>query len=138
MNHEIETEIIKKYVVKNKQDRIIWELGSPKKRSEVMWRFHHNLDIFKPECLYPVEYMDPRGMKEYLYKLSGAREVYYMGDLFIGELSLKDAADRAFGDVCIIYCGNGIAYYQGEECMAAPPRYMLIANERLRKNGIKV
>lgn len=138
MNHEIETEIIKNYVVKNKQDRIIWELGSPKKRDEVMWRFHHNLDIFKQECLYPVGYMDPKGMEEYLYKLSGAREVYYMGDLFIGELSLKDAVDRAFGDVCIIYCGNGIAYYQGEEDIAAPPRYMLVANERVRKNGIKI
>lgn len=87
MNHEVETEIIKNYVVKNKQDRIIWELGSLQKRDEVMWRFHHNLDIFKKECLYPVEYMNPEEM---------------------------------------------------EECMAAPPRYMLIANERLRKNGIKI
>lgn len=84
---------------------------------------------FKQDCLYLVEYMDPRGMEEYLYKLSGTREVYYMGDLFIGKLSLKDAVDRADGDVCIIYCGNGIAYYQGEEDMAAPPRYLRITSK---------
>ena len=32
MNKKIEIEIIKKFVVKNKQERIIWELSSEKRR----------------------------------------------------------------------------------------------------------
>lgn len=29
-------------------------------------------------------------------------------------------------DVCIIYCGNGVAYYQEEPDMGAPPRHILL------------
>lgn len=41
MNKKIEIEIIKKFVVKNKQERIIWELSSEKRRQNVIWHFDH-------------------------------------------------------------------------------------------------
>lgn len=55
-------------------------------------------------------------MKNYLHKLSGAENVYFIGEDYIGEMLLEQAAERANeGEICIIYCGNGIGYYQGEQ-----------------------
>lgn len=41
MNKETEVEIIKKFIVKNKQERIIWKLQNAKKRKKVFWHFDH-------------------------------------------------------------------------------------------------
>ena len=48
-------------------------------------------------------------MKNYLHKLSGAENVYFIGEDYIGKMLLEQAAERANeGEICIIYCGNGI------------------------------
>lgn len=125
----VEQEIIKKYVDKNKQERILWELDNPKKRGNVFWKFAGS-DIFKKDCLQPVEYMSSDEMERHLFKLSGVRDIYFIGEDYIGELSLKEAVKRAgTGEICIIYCGNGIGYYQGEQDSGKPPRFMLIQKE---------
>lgn len=125
MNREIEEEIIKKYVKKNKQERILWEINNPKKRKGIIWHFDRP-DIFKGDCLQPVEYMDRKIMKDFLIKNSNLGKVYFIGESFIGYLSSEEAAERAnTGEICIIYCGNGIGYYQGEQEKGKPPRFLL-------------
>lgn len=53
--------------------------------------------------------------------------MYFIGEDYIGDLSLKEAVERASeGEICIIYCGEGIGYYQGEQEKGAPPRFMLL------------
>lgn len=127
--NNIEEEIIKKYVIKNKQERILWELSNPKKREEVFWRFAGQ-GIFKESCLQPVEYMYSSDMENFLFQLSGTKIVYFIGEDYIGELSLKDATRKAnTGEICIIYCGNGIGYYQGELNYGGPPRFLLLQKE---------
>lgn len=132
MNIYIEQEIIKNYVRKNKQERIIWELNNVKKRGDVVWRRFNGPNNFIKECLHPINYMSNICLEEYLLKLTGVSTVYYMGEDYIGEdyigtLSLKEATNRAHdGLICIIYCGNGIGYYQGEQGIGKPPRFMLI------------
>ena len=55
-------------------------------------------------------------MQTYLYNLSKKSNVYFIGEDYIGDLSLKEAVERASeGEICIIYCGEGIGYYQGEQ-----------------------
>lgn len=129
MRNVIEEEIVKKYIKKNKQDRILWELDNPKKRGNVIWRMNRS-DIFKESCLQPVGYMTKEIMKKYFYELSGVRKVYFIGEDFIGHLSIEQAVERAnTGEVCIIYCGKGIGYYQGEQEIGKPPRFLLIQKE---------
>ncbi len=49
-----------------------------------------------------------------------------LGESYIGELSLKQAVEKAlFGEICIIYCGNGVGYYQGEQDIGSSPRFLL-------------
>ena len=69
-------------------------------------------------------------MKNYLHKLSGAENVYFIGEDYIGKMLLEQAAERANeGEICIIYCVNGIGYYQGEQEKGAPPRFMLLVEK---------
>lgn len=131
MNINVEKEIVKKFVKKNKQERIIWELSNVKKRDEVVWRRFNEPDIFIKECLHPANYMWSTRLEQYLFELTGVSTVYYMGEDYIGSLSLKEATDRAYGLTCIIYCGKGIGYYQGEQGIRKPPRFMLIEKKRI-------
>ena len=128
--HPMEEEIVKNYVVKNRQERILWELSSPRKRSGIMWRHFPGVRLFKAECLQATDYMPPSVMEKRLLELAGAKSVYYIGTNYIGELSLKEAVDMAYmDDVCIIYCGNGIGYYQGEQEYGSPPRFLLLKQQ---------
>lgn len=130
MINSIELEIIKKYVTKSKQERIIWELDNPKKRENIVLTRFANPSIFNKKCLHQVEYMSPAIMKNYLFRLGKSKEVYFVGEKHIGELSLEQASRRAnTGEICIIYCGNGVGYYQGEQEYGKPPRFLLLSKE---------
>lgn len=82
MSRAIEEEIIKQYIKKNKQERMLWELNNPQKREEVIWRFSKP-GIFIEKCLTPIGYMDKIHMIEYLFKLSGVSNVYYIGEDYL-------------------------------------------------------
>ena len=126
MELEIEYQIIKQFVVNRKQERIIWELSSKTKREKVFWHFS-DVNLLKKECLQSIEYMSPSELKTYLLQLNEARTVYYMGESYIGVLSLDNAIQLVFeGETCLLYMGDGIAYYQGEEILGKRPRYLLL------------
>lgn len=125
--NDIEIEIIKKFVNTSKQERIIWELSNPKKRKDVVFMRFPGPHIFKENCLQPVAYMSEVEMEKQLFQLGHVQDVYYIGESYIGKMALKDAARRANdGEVCIIYCGNGIGYYQGEQEYGSPQRFLLM------------
>lgn len=128
-NKNIEEEFVKKFVVKCKQERILWELNNSKKRPRIIWNFMH-WNIFKNNCLTPTKYMPKDIMEKKLFDLGKTNDIYFIGEDYIGNISLKQAVDRAnMGEICIIYCGNGIGYYQGEQEFGAPPRFLLLAQK---------
>ena len=126
-NYKIEEEIIQKFIVKEKRDRLIWELSNSKKRNTVFWHFA-GPKYFKQECLQSVAYMSENTMMSYLLKFRETKNVYFIGENYIGILPLEEAVNKAqTGEICIIYCGKGIGYYQGEEEGGKPPRFLLLA-----------
>lgn len=127
---DIEVEVIKKYVVKSKQERILWELSNPEKRKDIIFKRFPGPNLFKSHCLQEVGYMSEIEMEKKLFQLSKTTEVYYIGERYIGSMSLKDAVRRTCaGEICIIYCGQGIGYYQGEQDYGSPPRFLLIQKD---------
>ena len=81
----------------------------------MFWHFDHP-DIFKKEILYPSTYKDAEHLEKVLYEMSGTRECYVIGECYIGTMQLRQACEEAWqGGICIIYCGNGIGYYQGRK-----------------------
>lgn len=125
MISSVEEEIIRNYVKENKQERLLWELNSSKKRKAVIWKFAGS-ELFKSNCLKPTSYMSANQMEKYFSSMVTTKDVYFIGEDYIGVLTLQQAAQRAQdGEICIIYCGSGIGYYQGEQCAGKPPRFLL-------------
>ena len=53
MINEIEKGFVKQYIIKKRQERLIYELGSSKKRINAMSRFcHSSLELIKPNMIY--------------------------------------------------------------------------------------
>ena len=74
----------------------------------------------------PVEYLTSEKLSYYLAEKSKKKEVYFIGEDYIGPLSIKDAVERTeMGEWCMIYCGNGYGYFQGEGGCIKPARYLL-------------
>lgn len=122
---KLEEEIIRNYVKDSKQERLLWELNSPKKRGKVIWKFAGS-ELFKSNCLKPTQYMSAKQIEMHFSTAVASNNVYFMGEDYIGQMTLKEAAQRAQeGGICIIYCGNGTGYYQGEQCSGKPPRFLL-------------
>ena len=122
---KVEEEIIKQFVVKNKQERILWELRNLKKREQVFWRFA-GPNILSRECLKKMEYRSIEELELFLRNYILTNKVYYIGGVYIGEIILEEALKNIYeGDIAIIYCGNGVGYYQGEEENGDRPRYLL-------------
>ena len=119
-------EFIKKFVISNKQERLIWELGNPKKRKDIFWRFAGS-NIFKDGCLREADCMTVDELEAKLYQLGKNKVVYFIGESCVEEITLREATEKAdCGEICVIYCGNGKGYYQGEPEYVKTPRYFLI------------
>ena len=125
--NKIEEEIIRKFIAKERQSRFLWEFRSQRKRSSVFWHFAGS-NVFKSECLHPVAYMTSDKMRKWLLQHSGSKDVYFIGESYIGALSLDEAVTKAqYGEICIIYCGKGTGYYQGEPENGKTPRFLLLS-----------
>lgn len=126
MPNKIEQEIVQTYIVKNKRKRILWELDNPKKREYILFNRFLGIDNWKKGCLQPVEYLTSEKLSYYLAEKSKKKEVYFIGEDYIGLLPIKDAVERTRkGEWCMIYCGNGYGYFQGEGGCIKPARYLL-------------
>ncbi len=129
----VEQEIISLLFPKNKRQRIRYELSKtdlndPNSFDDFHWKHLHHSEHFNLKNLQ-VEETYPS--KKELRKLAGNESVYYMGLNYYGWISVEDAWEKAFeGDICLIYLGDGVAWYQGEQFSAnsvgaAPERYLL-------------
>ena len=126
MPNKIEQEIVQTYIAKNKRKRILWELDNPKKREYILFNRFLGIDNWKKGCLQPVEYLTSEKLSYYLAEKSKKKEVYFIGEDYIGLLPIKDAVERTRkGEWCMIYCGNGYGYFQGEGGCIKPARYLL-------------
>lgn len=134
MNKEIEETIVKAFFNKNKQQRVLFELFSPRKRGDALWRLNHNYSvILRKEFMIPI----PKSNLERqeigrLLTEQGATDICYVmsiNEAIDGkEMDLKTAIDRVFGYglSSIISCINGkLAYFQAEQELGAPPRFLL-------------
>ena len=124
---KVEKEIVTSFFLKNKQERLLWELGNPKKREKFFWNLA-GTGFLKQECLNPMTWRSAEELERVLFGMGKTKSVYYMGGLFFGETSLHQAVQYAAQeDLCIIYCGNGSGYYQGEPNAKAEHRKLLTA-----------
>ncbi|OIK14255.1 hypothetical protein BIV60_12170 [Bacillus sp. MUM 116] len=137
MNKELEKIIVKSFFNKRIQQRVLFELFSPKKRRDALSRLNHDyLFTLREEYMIriPNSNLDRQEIERLLIK-HGAGDICYvmsLNDSIDGkEMDLKTAIDRVFGYglSSIISCIDGkLAYFQAEQECGAPPRFILKKN----------
>ena len=113
-------------IMPNKIEQEIVQTYNPKKREYILFNRFLRIDNWKKGCLQPVEYLTSEKLSYYLAEKSKKKEVYFIGEDYIGPLYTKAAVARTeMGEWCMIYCGNGYGYFQGEGEFIKPARYLL-------------
>lgn len=132
MNSRIEEEIVRCFIQKNRQDRIIWELQSKRKRDSVMWKLC-DTHLFKQEVLYPQRYLSPEDLAKKLEDLGAQKTIYMIAFDEMYELedcSVLEGIERQWDNPYLLYYGNGLGYFEGMQEDGAPERCILISVER--------
>lgn len=137
MNSKIEEEIVRCFIQKNRQDRIIWELQSKRKRDSVMWKLC-DTHLFKREVLYPQRYLSPENLTEKLEALGAQKTIYMIAfdEMYELDCSVLEGIERQTSNPYLLYYGSGLGYFEGMQEDGAPERCILISVEdqaRLKK-----
>lgn len=128
---KIQEEIIRTFVIPAKRERLLWELsaGKPPRETLLFTKFH-TAALFVPRYVHPIKALPPSGLKRLLTEHGAADPVFFWGEACGEQMPLSQAVElTSLGGVQIIYCGNGLAYYQGEEGeggKSSPPRCLLL------------
>ncbi|MBE6765558.1 MAG: hypothetical protein E7546_06770 [Ruminococcaceae bacterium] len=132
MNSDIEKAVIEGFVIKRKADRIIYELNSPKKRRECIWKM--NSDIFADKYCRKLSASECSCVKELLSTLKsyGSTESCYI--FSIDEqidrktLPLEEALKSVFcqGPALISIVHGKLAYFEAEHEHGASERFILL------------
>lgn len=135
MNSDLETIIVKTFFEKRIQERVLFELFSPKKRKDAIGRLNHHYKKTLNEK-YMIEI--PKPNSNYLHiadllKKHGAGDKCYViswSDCIDGqELSLMTALEKAvgLGMPTLISCSpNKLIYFEAEQGFGSPSRYIII------------
>lgn len=130
MTDEVEKKFVLQYIVKDKQDRLIYELGG-KKRQNGIGRFCHDASVLlKAEKI--IASGDELGFDEIIRiaEKNGASDschiIAYNGEFDKKNCSLKQALELVLGNgmASVIICGD-VAIIETEQSFGAPERFIL-------------
>ncbi|MGG0722330.1 hypothetical protein [Bacillus mycoides] len=134
MDKQYEEGFVRNFFSKRLQDRILFELSSPKKRRDALWRLCHTYNNILNE-----RYMEmikqpissPDQILQLLKKHGAGDRCYVMSlnmDIDGKHLHLAAALEETvfYGLASIISCTPyKLAYFQAEQVQGSPPRFIL-------------
>ncbi|MEW4265237.1 hypothetical protein Q0N30_16230 [Priestia megaterium] len=134
MNKDIEEIVVKSFFAKRIQERVMFELFSPKKRDKALHRLNHDYKRNLREQ-YMIEIPTPNScaseLANLLKKHGAGKQCYALSfneDIDGKELPLLTALEHAvgYGFPSLIVCiPNKLAYFEAEQVYGPPPRYIL-------------
>lgn len=134
MNKEVEQIIVKSFFNKRIQDRVMFELGSPKNRKDAIGRLCHAYRTTLREKYMsevPKPNSEPKEI-EALLKRNGAGDSCYViswdEDIDGKTLPLLEALEKTvgMGMPSIVSCiPNELAYFEAEQEVLPSPRFLL-------------
>ncbi|HDR7361333.1 hypothetical protein CN544_29125 [Bacillus toyonensis] len=137
MDKEYEEAFVKNFFSKNLRDRVLFELFSPKKRRDALWRLNHNYNVALNEK-YIVSITQRIANTDELLQLlknHGAKDSCYVMSLNENvdgkHLPLHIAVEKIafYGLSSIISCvPDKLAYFQAEQDYGSRERYLLKRN----------
>lgn len=134
MDQEYEKILVKSFFTKRIQNRVLYELASPKKRKHVISRLSNYQDYLETEYFieipkpnsYYIETLDllkKYGAGDFCYAISNHHE------LDGRHLKLQEALEKAIGNgmPSLISCiPNKLAYFEGEQMYGSPDRFIIL------------
>ena len=123
---KIEKEIVDLFIVSNRKERTLWELKSPRKRSDGLSRFffgtYLNRNLFKA--------LDVQGnaeLQKVIQQSGGTSKGYVITPDQCGFFPIKEAIEIVRGNDCrFVYFKNGVAYYHEEWEGGKAGEYLLV------------
>ena len=134
MDEERERIIVKSFFKKNRQERILFELFSPRRRRDAISRLSHEFrNLLNEEYMTEIPKPNSNDIKiAELLKKHGATDICYCisfnQDIDERYLPLTFALENAvgYGLPSIISCiPERLAYFESEQCYGAPYRFLL-------------
>lgn len=129
---EIAEEMIDMLFLKKWRKRLKYDLIEEKRRNEKYFRYHNGEYIDKSIIKYKVNTMDFDDIYAILIKEGAKDQCFWMADGDSGILSTKEGFNRSLsgGMGAMLYLGNGIGFFQGEQYIGSPERYILVNNKK--------
>lgn len=133
MDKELEEIIVKSFFNKRIQQRVLFELFSPKKRRDAIHRLSNYSITLRNEFMFeiPKPNSDPEEIEKLLKKQGAGNDCYAMScnDTIDGKhMCLTSALEVAVGEgfPSLISCDAGkLAYFEAEQSYGPPPRFIL-------------
>ena len=123
---KIEKEMVDLFIISNRKERTLWELESPRKRSDGLSRFffgtYLNQNLFKA-----LHVQGNAELQKVIQQSGGTSKGYVITPDQCGFFSIKEAIEIARGNDCrFVYFGNGVAYYHEEWEGGKAGEYLLV------------
>ena len=132
MDYSLEQTILDSYFINGYRKRLGYELRNINKRKRVLHSLCHNYaSIIKPEALNLIVSSDATAIAKIILQQGGSKERCYVMSLIANfdgvYVTLDDALESVVGNgmAALIYCNNGIAYFEAEQEQGPPPRFIL-------------
>lgn len=130
MNIDKETLFVKKFIAKNKQERLLFELSSTKKRNQAILRLsNYTIDT---AVQYSGSDLNNDEIKQiFARKFDINNDCYVISDDSSIDgtiMSFKNAYTEACngGSTYVLLCGNNVVFMKDEICFGAPAKQILI------------
>ena len=123
---KIEKEMVDLFIVPNRKERTLWELKSPRKRSDGLSRFFFG--TYLSRNLFKTLGIQNNGeLQKMIQQSGGTSEGYVVTPDQCGFFPIKEAIEIVRGNDCrFVYFGNGVAYYHEEWEGGKAGEYLLV------------
>lgn len=127
--NEIEQRFLQDFVIKDKRDRLAYELGGKKRRDGIGRFCHHAQDLLIPERIAAKGRLSPDEIRTLVKERRITGEWYciaYDQELNARYFSFDDALQQVIGNgmAAILICGN-MAIIETEQEYGTPMRYVV-------------
>lgn len=135
--HEIIEEMIDLFFVKKRRERMKYVFSSKEKRREAYFRYNSGDYIDKSFIKYQVNKLSMQDIYKMLIEEGGNKKCFMISCSESGLYNTEDALKRAMnnGLGAMLYLGNGVGYFQGEQYIGSPERYILV-NDKKKSNPV--
>ena len=128
---EVEENFVKQYIIKERQERLINELSSSKKRINAMSRFcHSSLDLIKPNKIYESGDISSERLLSLLNKYGKNDKNYIMAyseNIDKKYMSNDEAIEKVIGNgMAAIIINSDIVIIETEQYMGPAVKYVLM------------